>query len=112
MFGARGLAGLIKHAVRGIEGSRTYASSTGKPAVFVDKSTRVICQGITGKNGTFHTEQAIDYGTKMVSCGNNWPVAMSCLRRLTVFIAAFDGLSLFLYSPIEHEALLALLAPL
>ncbi len=36
------------------------------PAVFVDKNTRVICQGITGKNGTFHTEQAIDYGTKMV----------------------------------------------
>lgn len=37
------------------------------PAVFVDKNTRVICQGITGKNGTFHTEQAIEYGTKMVS---------------------------------------------
>jgi succinyl-CoA synthetase alpha subunit len=36
------------------------------PAVFVDKNTRVICQGITGKNGTFHSEQAIDYGTKMV----------------------------------------------
>ncbi|CAL9031809.1 unnamed protein product [Prunus brigantina] len=36
------------------------------PAVFVDKNTRVICQGITGKNGTFHTEQAIEYGTKMV----------------------------------------------
>lgn len=26
-------------------------------AVFVDKNTKVICQGITGKNGTFHTEQ-------------------------------------------------------
>lgn len=36
------------------------------PAVFVDKTTRVICQGLTGKNGTFHTEQAIAYGTKMV----------------------------------------------
>lgn len=43
------------------------AAAPSQPAVFVDKNTRVICQGITGKNGTFHTEQAIEYGTKMVS---------------------------------------------
>ncbi len=35
-------------------------------AVLVDKNTKVICQGITGSQGTFHTEQAIAYGTKMV----------------------------------------------
>src|SRR3954471_11035454 len=35
-------------------------------AILVDASTRVICQGFTGKNGTFHSEQAIAYGTKMV----------------------------------------------
>jgi succinyl-CoA synthetase alpha subunit len=35
-------------------------------AILVDRSTRVICQGFTGKNGTFHSEQAINYGTKMV----------------------------------------------
>ncbi|PON34004.1 Succinyl-CoA ligase, alpha subunit [Parasponia andersonii] len=46
---------------------RHYAAAPPPPpAVFVDKNTRVICQGITGKNGTFHTEQAIEYGTKMV----------------------------------------------
>ena len=35
-------------------------------AVLVDKNTKVICQGITGSQGTFHTEQAIAYGTRMV----------------------------------------------
>ncbi|KIN79284.1 succinate--CoA ligase subunit alpha [Sulfitobacter mediterraneus] len=35
-------------------------------AVLVDENTRVICQGLTGSQGTFHTEQAIAYGTKMV----------------------------------------------
>jgi succinyl-CoA synthetase alpha subunit len=34
--------------------------------ILVDKETKVICQGFTGKNGTFHSEQAIAYGTKMV----------------------------------------------
>ena len=35
-------------------------------SVLVDSNTKVICQGITGAQGTFHTEQAIAYGTKMV----------------------------------------------
>lgn len=35
-------------------------------SVLVDKSTQVICQGITGSQGTLHTEQSIAYGTKMV----------------------------------------------
>jgi len=35
-------------------------------AVLVDENTRVICQGLTGSQGTFHSEQAIAYGTKMV----------------------------------------------
>src|SRR5947199_5619930 len=34
--------------------------------ILVDKNTKVICQGFTGRNGTFHSEQAIAYGTKMV----------------------------------------------
>ncbi|MCB1530539.1 MAG: succinate--CoA ligase subunit alpha [Rhodospirillales bacterium] len=35
-------------------------------SVLVDKNTKVICQGFTGSQGTFHSEQAIAYGTKMV----------------------------------------------
>ncbi|MFZ5721516.1 MAG: succinate--CoA ligase subunit alpha [Pseudomonadota bacterium] len=35
-------------------------------SILINKNTRVICQGITGSQGTFHTEQAIAYGTKMV----------------------------------------------
>ena len=35
-------------------------------AILVDENTRVICQGLTGSQGTFHSEQAIAYGTQMV----------------------------------------------
>ncbi len=35
-------------------------------SILIDKHTKVICQGLTGKNGSFHSEQAIAYGTQMV----------------------------------------------
>src|SRR6476661_63342 len=44
--------------------SSTKASST--MSVLIDNNTKVICQGFTGKNGTFHSEAAVAYGTKMV----------------------------------------------
>ena len=35
-------------------------------SVLVNKGTKVICQGFTGSQGTFHSEQALDYGTLLV----------------------------------------------
>src|SRR5471032_328660 len=35
-------------------------------SILINKDTKVICQGITGREGTYHSEQAVAYGTKMV----------------------------------------------
>eukprot|EP00232_Nephroselmis_pyriformis_P005271 CAMPEP_0182912858 /NCGR_PEP_ID=MMETSP0034_2-20130328/37734_1 /TAXON_ID=156128 /ORGANISM="Nephroselmis pyriformis, Strain CCMP717" /LENGTH=323 /DNA_ID=CAMNT_0025049551 /DNA_START=38 /DNA_END=1009 /DNA_ORIENTATION=+ len=61
MFGA-----FARFASRGAANAQRAYSTGTKPNVFVNKHTKVICQGFTGKNGTFHSEQAIAYGTNMV----------------------------------------------
>lgn len=54
----------MRRVARPAVGQQIRHSSTA--AVWVDKNTKVICQGMTGATGTFHTEQAIAYGTQMV----------------------------------------------
>ena len=36
-------------------------------SILIDKNTRVVCQGITGNQGAFHTEQCLEYGTRVVA---------------------------------------------
>ena len=51
--------------------SRRFSAAAAPTAkVWVDKNTRLVVQGFTGKQGTFHSEQAIAYGTNVVGGTN------------------------------------------
>lgn len=59
-------------------------------SVLVGKNTKVICQGFTGSQGTFHSEQAIAYGTNMVGGVTPGKGGMTHLN-LPVFDTVFDA---------------------
>jgi succinyl-CoA synthetase alpha subunit len=86
-------------------------------AVLVNKDTKVICQGITGSQGTFHSEQAIAYGTKMV--GGVTPGKGGLIHiGLPVFDTVFDAVQqtgadatvIYVPPPFAAEAILEAIA--
>ena len=60
------ILGVVRHGRSGAEGRRAREGRKGRVSIFIDKNTTLIVQGITGRDGSFHTKQMIEYGTKVV----------------------------------------------
>ncbi len=78
-------------------------------AVLVDAETRVICQGFTGRQGTFHSEQAIAYGTRMVGGvtpgkGGGTHLGLPVFNTVHEAVAATDADASVIYVPPRFAA--------
>ncbi|MGP1939107.1 MAG: succinate--CoA ligase subunit alpha [Arsenophonus sp. ET-DL9-MAG3] len=75
-------------------------------SILIDKNTKVICQGFTGRQGTFHSKQAIDYGTKMVGGvtpgkGGTIHLGLSVFNTISEAVKATGATVSVIYVPSE-----------
>jgi succinyl-CoA synthetase alpha subunit len=78
-------------------------------SILVNKSTKVLCQGFTGKQGTFHSEQALAYGTKMVGGvtpgkGGQTHLGLPVFNTMRAAVRATGAYASVIYVPSAYAA--------
>ena len=78
-------------------------------SILVNKNTKVLCQGFTGKQGTFHSEQALAYGTKMVGGvtpgkGGQMHLGLPVFNTMREAVRATDAHASVIYVPSAYAA--------
>ena len=78
-------------------------------SILVNKNTRVICQGFTGKQGTFHSQQCLDYGTKLVGGvtpgrGGEKHLGLPVFDTVRDAVAKTDANATMIYVPAAYAA--------